>query len=308
MHGLLQALIKGIGPIKHQKMVRVRHDHRLKRLHVPTIGLCVDRPEVAADADHRRFDLLKDLGGVAGNVLLHHFLQCAQRHPGRGRGHVGEYPVANPGVGVGPDHAFHKGTGPDLEIVDQRRDHLLQLLAGQGVFNVVKGVDSNQADYPIRHQTGRLGNHLSAHGMADEDDGLAAHRLDHRAHVLAKGLHGVAVAGQARMAVPGEIQNNHPIFLGKMINLGAPVARIAAPAVDKDQGRLTGAVLFIGNGDAVLGHRRLRPDGWGARLGRQGNQRQHHQQAGSEQSGGLHGQRAARFWCNHLGAFFLVKG
>src|SRR6185437_7776665 len=80
--------------------------------------------------------------------------------------------------------------------------------------------------------------------------------------------HGPVGAVPARAAVPGEIERYGGVFRREGRDLLAPVARIAGPAVNEDDGRIAGSVHVIfdvhavdGVGDARCARRALRGEG-----------------------------------------------
>jgi hypothetical protein len=89
--------------------------------------------------------------------------------------------------------------------------------------------------------------------VPDEHDALDAELVDHRQHVFAEGRHSPLVARLAGLAVSGEVDRHDLALPGEVVDLSAPVAPVARPAMDEDESWFSPAAGLEVDGNAVGG-------------------------------------------------------
>ncbi len=172
---------------------------------------------------------------------------------GGGGGHVGEDPFAEGFGSGGNEHGADEGTAGGGEVVAEGGGHGVEFLLGKGHFGVPDGVQQDESEEAGGVEAGGLGDDDAAHGVADEDESVAADVAEDGLDVLAEGFHGVVGAGGAGVSVAGEVEGDDAAGLGQGGDLLAEVAGVAAPAMDEDEGGFAGAMDFVGDGGAVGG-------------------------------------------------------
>src|SRR5262245_30445689 len=93
--------------------------------------------------------------------------------------------------------------------------------------------------------------------MADDDYPLEAQSLDHRLDVGGQTACRPGLAVLARLTMPGLIEGDDAVVGCKHIDLVLPVLVVAAPAVQKDKGRVALAANLADEVHTIVG-----PDGF----------------------------------------------
>ena len=162
--------------------------------------------------------------------------------PGGGRGHVAGYLFHQGRIGSRREHAAHEAVRLGGEIRAHAADERCDLLLGIHVCHVVQGVDADQTAHPAGQEARRFHDHRPRHGMSHQHCSLELELVDHRRHVPGVGGHRPVLPFQAGLAVAPEVDRHDGVCLREFIDLGAPVAAVATPAVNEDQGRIAVSV------------------------------------------------------------------
>ena len=209
---------------------------------------------------------------MAGPSLPHAWTSRVERDVGRRRRHVLGHALDEGGVRRRRKHAPDELPGVARKVALERLGERVQLLGGRHLLQRLVGVDPDDAGDPVAEPQRRLGHHVAAHRVADEDHPLEAQLLDDRDGVVAEGRHRPRGAPDPRFAVAGEVDRHDEMAGGERPHLLPPVRAVARPAVDEDDGRRAGAGDVVADLDTVgrdgrWAHRRR----WAAvRAGRSG--------------------------------------
>ena len=135
--------------------------------------------------------------------------------------------------------------------VVKRDQAFCDLFGGAGLLNVPVGVHSDQTDEAIGYFPCHLQNDRSSHGVSDQDKGLELKLLSHCYHVIGKGTHRPGCSPQFRLPMTRQVQGHHRMVLTEIFQLLVPIALIAGPTMNKNQGWNARAVDLIVDDDTI---------------------------------------------------------
>ena len=190
------------------------HDHGPHA--VACQGLDIGRPVVGPDLYDGHGEAFK--GGNGRSVVAPRVDSRVERNVGRRRRHVLGHALDEGGVRRRREHAPDELPGVARKVALERLGERVQLLGGRLLVQRRVGVDPHDAGDPVAEPQRRLGHHIAAHRVADEDHPLEGQRIDDRDGVIAEGRHRPRGAPDPRFAVAGEVDRHDEMAGGERLS------------------------------------------------------------------------------------------